>query len=139
MELINKLQQRAAINNPVSVGIIGCGQMGSGLAHTINNIKGMQVNAIADINPELALKTYNEMGIPRSQIIVTENTGIANDSLNNGKFIVTPEHNRIAMDLVASGKVNADKFISHVFPLSQFAEGAELALEGKARKVVFIP
>jgi len=91
MELINKLQQRAAINNPVSVGIIGCGQMGSGLAHTINNIKGMQVNAIADINPELALKTYNEMGIPRSQIIVTENTGIANDSLNNGKFIVTPD------------------------------------------------
>jgi predicted homoserine dehydrogenase-like protein len=91
MELIYKLQQRATSNNPVSVGIIGCGQMGSGLAHTINNIKGMQVNAIADINPELALKTYNEMSIPRSQIVVTENTGIANDSLKKGKFIVTPD------------------------------------------------
>jgi threonine dehydrogenase-like Zn-dependent dehydrogenase len=43
------------------------------------------------------------------------------------------------MDLVASGKVSAEKFISHILPLSEFVEGAQLALEGKARKVVFVP
>lgn len=56
-----------------------------------------------------------------------------------GTTIFAPKHNRIAMDLVASGKVSAEKFISHLFPLEDFVEGAKLALEGKARKVVFIP
>jgi len=54
-----------------------------------------------------------------------------------GTTIFAPKHNRIAMDLVASGKVSANKLISHVMPLSEFVEGAKLALEGKARKVVF--
>lgn len=56
-----------------------------------------------------------------------------------GTTIFAPKHNRIAMDLVASEKVSAEKFISHIFPLDDFVEGAKLALEGKARKVVFIP
>lgn len=54
-----------------------------------------------------------------------------------GTTIFAPRHNRIALDLVASGKVSANKLISHVLPLSEFVEGAKLALDGKARKVVF--
>lgn len=91
MELISKLQKRQADKNPVSVGIIGCGQMGSGLAHTIHNINGMQVNAIADINPALAIQTFMEMGIDSSQILVTENAAKANDALRSRKFVVTPD------------------------------------------------
>lgn len=56
-----------------------------------------------------------------------------------GTTIFAPKHNRIAMDLVASRKVSAEKFISHILPLTEFVQGAHLALEGKARKVVFIP
>ncbi len=56
-----------------------------------------------------------------------------------GTTIFAPKHNRVAMDLVASGKVSAEKFISHVLPLSEFVQGAQLALEGKARKIVFVP
>jgi len=91
MELIRKLRQREAENNPVSVGIIGCGQMGSGLAHTIHNIRGMQVNAIADINPQLAINTFLEMGVRRDDIMVTEHTGMANDALAKGKYVVTSD------------------------------------------------
>lgn len=91
MELISKLRQRQAANNPISIGIIGCGQMGSGLAHTIHNITGMQVNAIADINPDLAIQTFMEMGVDRNQILVTENIGHANDALHKRKFVVTPD------------------------------------------------
>lgn len=56
-----------------------------------------------------------------------------------GTTIFAPGHNRMAMNLVASGKVSAEKFISHIMPLSEFVAGANMALEGKARKVVFIP
>jgi len=91
MELLKKLEQREAAKNPVSVGIVGCGQMGSGLAHTINNIRGMQVNAIADINPERALQTLLDMGIPQGNILVTNQLGQAQDALRYGKQIVTSE------------------------------------------------
>jgi L-iditol 2-dehydrogenase len=56
-----------------------------------------------------------------------------------GTTIFAPRHNRMAMQLIASGRISAEKFISHVFPLHKFVEGANLALEGKARKVVFKP
>ena len=91
MELLRKLDARLADGNPVRVGIIGCGQMGSGLAHTINNIRGMQVQAIADIEPERGRKTLIDMGIPEASIRFTEKPGEANDLLKLGKFIVTPD------------------------------------------------
>ncbi len=91
MELLRKLQQREAGNNPVSVGIVGCGQMGSGLAHTINNIKGMQVNAIVDINPERAIKTLQEMGVEKHNIFEVSNINQANDALLKGKRVVSAD------------------------------------------------
>ena len=91
MELLRKLDARMSAGNPIRTGIIGCGQMGSGLAHTINNIRGMQVQAIADIEPERARRTLIDIGIPETIIRITEKPGEANDLLNRGKFIVTPD------------------------------------------------
>ena len=56
-----------------------------------------------------------------------------------GTTVFAPRHNRVAMQLIASGRISAEKFITHVFPLEKFVEGAQLALEGKARKIVFTP
>lgn len=56
-----------------------------------------------------------------------------------GTTIFAPRHNRIAMQLIESGRISVRKFVSHIFPLENFAEGAKLALDGKARKVVFKP
>lgn len=91
MELLRKLHQRAENKNPVSIGIVGCGQMGSGLAHTINNIKGMQVNAIADINPERAMKIFLEQGVKRNRIHEVSTVLQANDALRSGKRVVTSD------------------------------------------------
>jgi predicted homoserine dehydrogenase-like protein len=91
MELIKKLEQRMAAKNPIAVGIIGCGQMGSGLAHTLNNIKGMQVRAIADLRPELAMATLLDMNVSKHDIVETNNISVANDALKKGKYIVTSD------------------------------------------------
>lgn len=91
MELLRKLNARLADGNPIKVGIIGCGQMGSGLAHTINNIRGMDVRAIADVYPDRAQKTLTDMGVSTSDIRVTEHEGEANDLIKQGKFIITPD------------------------------------------------
>lgn len=91
MELIKKLRQREQKANPIRVGIIGCGQMGSGLAHAIENIPGMTVKAIADIDPNRAINTFLEVKRARSDIIVTENIGQAQDALKSGKVIVSAD------------------------------------------------
>ncbi|MDI6451408.1 NAD(P)H-dependent oxidoreductase [Anaerobaca lacustris] len=90
MELVRKLKQRQAEGNPVSVGLIGCGQMGSGLAHTINNIDGMTVRAIADIDPQRGIATFREMGVPRDAICSAETAGQLQDALAAHRVAVTP-------------------------------------------------
>ena len=72
MELVSKLRQRAADGDPIRIGIVGCGQMGSGLAHTINNVEGMRVAAIADLEPQRGVSTFGEMGRAEDDIEVAE-------------------------------------------------------------------
>lgn len=125
MELIKKLAEREIQGRPVSVGIIGCGQMGSGLAHTIHNVKGMRVRAIADIKPDLGVTTFMEMGIDRSDIIVTEKAAVANDALNKGKYIVTPD----AILMPDLEKIEANVEVTGVIDV-----GARVALASIERK-----
>jgi predicted homoserine dehydrogenase-like protein len=91
MELVLKLKKRSSENNPIRIGIVGCGQMGSGLAHTINNIEGMRVAAIADIAVERGIQTYTEMGHSADEIVVTEHIGKAQDAIKAGKVVVMPD------------------------------------------------
>lgn len=56
-----------------------------------------------------------------------------------GTTTFSPKHNRTAMKLIQSGRVPVKKLVSHVFPLSEFVHGANLALEGKVLKGVFVP
>ena len=85
MELVSKLRKRAADGDPIRVGIVGCGQMGSGLAHTINNVMGMRVAAIADIDPGRGIGTYRDMGHAADDIVVTEDLGQAEDAIRAGR------------------------------------------------------
>ena len=91
MELIRKLKQREAEGNPVAVGLIGCGQMGSGLAHTINNIEGMAVRAIADVDVDRGFETFRDMNVAAESISAVETPSQAQDALIAGGHIVTAD------------------------------------------------
>ncbi len=91
MELVTKLRQREADDNPVNIGVVGCGQMGSGLAHTIDRIEGMAIRAMADIEPQRAIDTFAGLGWKKGDIIITEKKGQAEDALRRGKVLVTSD------------------------------------------------
>lgn len=62
----------------------------------------------------------------------------------NGLYVIgtttfAPRHQMLAVRLVASGRMPAEKIISHRFPLAEFVKGAALALEGRVLKAVFLP
>lgn len=91
MELVQKLRQRASDGRPVRVGIIGCGQMGSGVAHAVTKTPGMRVSAIADIDPERALRTFQNLGLAPSEVVVAETISAAEDALARGRRVVTQD------------------------------------------------
>jgi len=65
--------------------------MGSGLAHTIRNVEGMRVRLIADIRADRAVRTLEEIGTARSDIVTTERAGEAEDALASGKAVATED------------------------------------------------
>ncbi|RPI57996.1 MAG: hypothetical protein EHM56_02875 [Chloroflexi bacterium] len=91
MEIYEHLQALEAAGEPISVGLVGCGQMGSGLVHVTHQMPGMETRALADINANRPLATLKELGIPEDKICVTNKVGEAEDALDAGKYLVTED------------------------------------------------
>lgn len=91
MEIYENLQQQQADGNPIRVGLVGCGQMGSGLVHVTNQMVGMDTVAIADIDINRPLAVLKAIGIPESEICITNKLGKAEDAIRAGKYLVTED------------------------------------------------
>ncbi|NOZ27064.1 MAG: hypothetical protein GXP39_03295 [Chloroflexi bacterium] len=91
MELLEHLQEREARGDPIRVGLVGCGQMGSGMAHVTHQMAGMETVAFADIDIDRPLQTLRSMGLSESQVCVTNRLGGAEDALREGKYLVTED------------------------------------------------
>jgi predicted homoserine dehydrogenase-like protein len=91
MELYHRLRQLEAEGKQVRVGLVGCGQMGSGLVHVLARTPGMSSAAISDIDLQRPLEVLKELGLTETEICQTNHVGEAEDGLRRGKFIVTED------------------------------------------------
>lgn len=91
MELLRKLRARHEANDPIRVGIVGCGQMGSGLAHATSAVRGMRVVAISDVDPARAIATFVDLGYDRADVVVTDAEPAAAGALAAGRPLVTAD------------------------------------------------
>ena len=91
METYERLRERAATGSPIRVGLVGCGQMGSGLVHVINQIVGMETAAIADLNVNRPLETLKSLDVPESRVCITNDRGEAEDALQEAQIVVTED------------------------------------------------
>ena len=91
MRLYDKLLTRDKNNDPIKVGLVGCGQMGSGLVHVMQNMVGMKTVVIADIDVERPVTTLLSVGIQKDDICITVKQGEAEDALSAGKVVVTED------------------------------------------------
>lgn len=91
MEIYERLQQLEADGKAIRIGLVGCGQMGSGLVHVTNQMKGMETRAISDIDINRPLAVLQEMGISESDICITDNLNKAEDALRSGKYLITED------------------------------------------------
>ncbi len=91
MQLLDHLQRLEAEGSPVRVGLVGCGQEGSGMVHITNQMAGLETAVIADIDLERPKRTFARIGVPETQICVTNNVGEAADAIRDGKRVVTED------------------------------------------------
>jgi predicted homoserine dehydrogenase-like protein len=91
MELLGHLQRLEAAGDPIQVGLVGCGQMGSGLVHLVHSMAGMDIVAIADVDVNRPLSTFKEIGVPHGDVCVTNKPGQAEDALRAGKRVATED------------------------------------------------
>jgi len=91
MEMLERLRAREAAGDPICVGLVGCGHMGSGMVHVTHQMPGMETVAIADIAPARALETWHRLGFAADQICVTDRRGEAEDALRTGKRVLTED------------------------------------------------
>src|SRR6478752_5007974 len=60
----NRLAAREAeTGRPVRVGLAGAGQMGSGFVAQVQRITGLEIGAIADVDPNRAINAYKAAGV----------------------------------------------------------------------------
>ncbi|MCK8786200.1 NAD(P)-dependent oxidoreductase [Roseomonas sp. NAR14] len=85
----NALAARAAAGNPVRVAMFGAGFMASGIVNQIvNSVPGMVLVAIANRDPERALRAYATAGV--EAVRVDDATGLR-DCLAAGRAAVTDD------------------------------------------------
>lgn len=89
MELLRRLREREAAGRPIRIGLVGCGQMGSGMIHITRAAPGMETMAIADLDPGRAVRELRSLGIPDDSIVETGNRSAVEDALRKGKYAVT--------------------------------------------------
>ncbi|MBL7201198.1 MAG: hypothetical protein ISS56_13755 [Anaerolineae bacterium] len=91
MEVLERLQQREAEGNPIRVGLVGCGHMGSGMVHVTHQMAGMETIAISDVAPARALETWRKLGFSDSDVCITNDRGQAEDALRARKRVLTED------------------------------------------------
>jgi len=106
MELIRRLKARAAAGKPIQVGIIGCGQMGSGLAHAVSCVEGMRVAAIADVDLARARSAFAALGVGAERLLAAHTVAEAEDALRAGRCVLTED--ALAMTEIPSLEVNVE-------------------------------
>jgi len=91
VEMLERLRAREAAGNPISVGLVGCGHMGSGMVHVTHQMPGMETVAIADVAPARALETLHELGLSADEVCITAQRGEAEDALRAGRHVLTED------------------------------------------------
>ena len=80
-------------------------------------------------------------GLPKENPYIKFNSNL----LHYGEFFVVgthgsaPLHNKIALNMLASRKINGKNYITHRLPLDKIKEGLEIAEKKKGLKVIIIP
>ncbi len=87
--LHTELKQRK--DNPVKIGLIGCGQMGIDVVATTQQMSGVKICIVADINQERAKSAF-EIAQIEGVLVKAETAAEADQAVADGKLVFTTDY-----------------------------------------------
>ncbi len=88
--LLAELERKEQEGEPIAVGLVGCGQMGSGMVNLTYKMPGLRIMGIADLEVERGVKAFLEVGWKKEDIVITECPQEAQKALEKKRVFVTP-------------------------------------------------
>ena len=95
--LNEELKLREAQGNPVRIGLIGTGQMGTDIVAEVSMMKGMKVVITADADLQRAKDAY-KIGLVKGEVVTAETAEDADKAIASGKFVAVNDY-RILTDV----------------------------------------
>ncbi len=89
MSLRSLLHSRQVAGDPIRVGIVGAGQMGEGLAITMEQMEGMKAFVIVDRGSGRGAQIYRTMGVEEGRIVQTDDLAEASEAIADGRRVYT--------------------------------------------------
>ncbi|MBR5995318.1 MAG: NAD(P)-binding domain-containing protein [Eubacteriaceae bacterium] len=112
LNINTKLKALEEQGRRIRVGLVGAGQMGTGLISQISGMKGICVVITADHHPEKAVKAYQAAGIPVEMIKTVDTMNEAEAAVKSGSFAVTADYEILCrcgqVDVVIDATGNTD-------------------------------
>lgn len=149
-----QLIAHAAKNGPVTIGLVGAGQMGKDLAVQVALMSGVRIGGVSVTRAENALGALHLAGHKDDDIAVASNANAIDAAIELGKIAITEDFNeltaagRIDVIIDATGNPNTGSLIAlsaiknrkHMVMLNVEADitiGRYLAAEAKKAGVVY--
>ena len=87
--MVNTIQARlAGLEKPIKVGIAGAGEFSLEMVTQLGCMKNMEVSAIGDINPDVAVKAFKAAGYKDDDIVTAKSVADAKSCMDAEKRIV---------------------------------------------------
>ncbi len=91
---LEKLKERE--ESPISIGLIGLGQMGKGFVAQTLDISFVQINVICDIDITKAMQTLIKLGFTKDDVEIVSNEMEAEATIKKGKIALTDDASIVA-------------------------------------------
>ena len=128
--LIAELKARAEAGRPVTIGLAGCGQMGTDIVVQLNRMPGLRLGAVAEMRPPQALAATTLAGFPEDVTIHADTAGEIDAAIERGRLAITSNLDALAragrIDVVIDATGNPN--IGTRFALDAIANGKHVVM-----------
>ena len=90
-EIDTKLKELEEKGTPISVALVGAGQMGKDIVAQISGMQGMVISVVVDIRTDICLDAYRLSGVTEG-VCVTEDLEEAENAFRQGLYIATTDY-----------------------------------------------
>ena len=99
--LAGRLEERAAEDRPVRVGLVGAGRFGTSVAAQLGRMRGLRLAVVADLRQSNAQAALEAAGWAAADVQTTDSAGVVRERVHAGRAVIVE-----AADLLAEAPLD---------------------------------